>query len=243
MTTWAVLLLMSGCQKAGPAVAPAAANSDEARPPQATTTPAYTLGEDASPMLLDPDLATETAPPSYDVRLTTSQGDVVVHVERSWAPHAADRFYNLVQAGFYDQAAFFRTIHGFVAQFGISAFPQVSKKWRDASIPDDTVLLSNTRGRLTMAMRGTPNSRTTQLFINLTDNTSLDRMGFAPFAEVTEGMEVIDTLHETGEGRPRGPGPSQGDLYKHGNTLIDRAFPDTDRVLEAVVLQAPADEP
>ena len=242
MTKWLWLLLAAGCQKAVAPVGAASAPSEQG-PPQATATPKYDLGDDYSPVLLDPKQATLTAPAQFDVRLTTSEGDILVRVQRSWAPHAADRFYNLVEAGFYDQSAFFRTIDRFVAQFGLHANPKVNKAWRDAGMPDDPVILSNTRGRLTYAMRGVPESRTTQLFINLRDNTNLDALGFAPFAEVVEGMEVVDQLHRTGEGAPRGPGPNQGELAEKGNALIDAKFPKTDRVLQAVVVEPSEEQP
>lgn len=240
MTMWVWLLIASGCQKAAPVAATAATSESatEDGPPQATSTSKYELADDASPVLRNPKLATATAPNAYDVRLTTSKGDIVLRIQRSWSPHAADRFYNLVEAGYYDQAAFFRTIEGFVAQFGISAYPEVNKAWRDVSIPDDPPILSNTRGRVSFAQRGVPDSRTTQLFINRVDNTSLNRMGFAPFAEVVQGMEVVDALHNTGEGAPRGAGPSQPDLRKHGNALLDARFPEIDRILQATVVPA-----
>ncbi|MEM6926283.1 MAG: peptidylprolyl isomerase [Myxococcota bacterium] len=233
MTTW-LWLVVGGCQKTTP---PEASASAEA-PAQATATPTYALGPDASPLLLDPSHPTGPAPVSYDVRLQTSEGDVVLTVLRAWSPHAADRFYHLVRAGFYDQSAFFRTIDGFVAQFGLAANPEVNRAWRDATMPDDPPVLSNTRGRVTFAMRGVPDSRTTQLFINLGDNGSLDRLGFAPFAEVTMGMDVVDALHRTGEGAPRGPGPSQSDIRDKGNAAIDTAFPEIDRILRATVVES-----
>ncbi len=241
MTTWIWLAVMAGCPKATPPPDPAVPEA-EAAPRQATTTPTYALADDASPVLLNPKLATKQAPSVYDVRLVTSEGDILVRVRRAWSPHAADRFYNLVEAGFYDGSAFFRTIEGFVAQFGLAANPKVTKAWRDEGFPDDPVMSSNTRGRVTFAMRNVPDSRTTQLFVNLTDNTSLDRLGFAPFAEVVEGMDVVDALHVTGEGAPRGPGPRQTDIIAKGNAVLDANFPDVDRVLRAEVVETPSAE-
>lgn len=232
-------LVVGGCAKTTPTVgAPSSTVAEPDAPPQAKATPTYSLSADASPVLLHPKQATLTAPGQYDVQLRTSEGDIVVRVNRSWSPHGADRFYNLVKAGFYDQSAFFRTIDGFVAQFGLHANPKVNKAWREATMPDDPVILSNTRGRVTFAMRGVPDSRTTQLFVNLKDNSSLDAMGFSPFAEVVEGMDVVGALHETGEGAPRGPGPGQLDVMQRGNAYLDAEFPDVDRVLQATIVES-----
>jgi len=240
MLLWLAATL--GCQKATPPTNAASTSAPE--PPQATTTASYALPVDAAALLTDPGAETVRAPEEYWAELATSEGDIVLHVVRVWSPHAADRFYNLVRAGFYDQSAFFRTIDGFVAQFGLSAIPEVNAAWRDATMPDDPVILSNTRGRASFAMRGVPNSRTTQLFINLSDNQNLDGMGFAPFGEVVAGFEVLDALHRTGEGAPRGSGPDQMELVAQGNALIDARYPEIDRVLTASILEGPpaADE-
>src|SRR6202521_789365 len=125
------------------------------------------------PDLLDPSTLTATAPESFQAKLTTTKGDVMIQVTRSWAPRGADRFYNLVRAGFYSDAAFFRVLPGFMAQFGLSARPDVSQAWLQAKIADDPGMQSNTRGRITFATAG-PNTRTTQLFINYADNSRLD---------------------------------------------------------------------
>lgn len=239
MKVWLVAALVVGCQKSPAPASPAAASetpdASSDAPRQATATAAWTLPTDAAPALEDPQLATERAPNVFDVRFTTSKGDLVVRVNRAWAPHGADRFFNLVQSGFYDHSAFFRTVDGFVAQFGLSAYPEVNAAWLESEIRDDPVLLSNTRGRLTFASRG-PNTRTTQLFFNLKDNSSLDGMGFAPVAEVVEGLEVLDALHRTGEGPPRGAGPDQMRIRALGNAHLDENFPQVDRISEARVV-------
>ena len=118
-----------------------------------------------NPALLDPKKATETAPDQFQVKFETTKGEFVVEVTREWAPNGADRFYNLVKAGYYDEVAFFRVMSGFMAQFGISGDPQVSKVWSQVRIKDDEVKQSNTRGMITFAMAG-PDTRTTQIFIN-----------------------------------------------------------------------------
>ena len=143
---------------------------------------------------------------------------------RAWSPRGADRFYNLVKYHFFDGAAFFRVIQGFVVQFGISARPDVSRVWENAKIADDPVTQSNTRGMLTFATAG-PNTRTTQVFINLGDNPNLDSMGFSPFGKVTSGMEVIDKLYsEYGEGPPDGNGPDQNRIQKRGKAYLEKVF-------------------
>ena len=142
------------------------------------------------------------APASYRARFETSEGDFVVQVQRAWAPVGADRFYNLVSNGYYDGARFFRVIGGFMAQFGMNADPLVTAQWRVATLQDDPVVESNSRGRMTFAMTSQPNTRTTQVFINFGDNVNLDGMGFAPFGEIVEGMDVVDAIAkvETGTG-------------------------------------------
>ncbi|MGH7541324.1 MAG: peptidylprolyl isomerase, partial [Gemmatimonadota bacterium] len=171
-----------------------------------------------------------TAPDSFDVRFETSEGMFVVRTHRAWAPNGVDRFYNLARSGVFEGARFFRVIEGFVAQFGIPADPRVAAAWRAATIPDDPVLETNTRGRLTFATSG-PNSRTTQLFINYGDNARLDAMGFAPIGEVVQGMEVVDRLYAGyGEGAPNGRGPSQARIQHSGNAYLEAGFPDLDAI-------------
>lgn len=189
------------------------------------------------PALLDPSMATETAPESYDVVLETTQGDVVIRVHRGWAPRGADRFYNLVKIGYYDGCKFFRVIDGFMAQVGMHGDPAVNAKWRGAAIADDPITQDNTRGRVTFAAQAQPDTRTTQIFINTADNTRLKQYGaFAPFGEVVEGMEVVDSLYSGyGEGAPRGRGPSQGRIMSEGNDYLERAFPKLDTIISARV--------
>lgn len=191
-----------------------------------------------SAALLDPSLATATAPDTYDVVLDTTQGEVVIRVHRDWAPHGADRFYNLVQAGYYDGCKFFRVIDGFMAQVGMHGDPRVNAAWRAAAIPDDPITQDNTRGRVTFAAQARPNTRTTQIFINTADNTRLKQAGsFAPFGEVIAGMEAIDALYSGyGEGAPQGRGPSQGQIMSQGNAYLERAFPRLDAIVSAHVV-------
>ena len=160
--------------------------------------------------LANPGSLNEQAPATYKVKFDTSKGAFVVEVRRDWAPNGADRFYNLVKNGFYDDVRFFRVINGFMVQFGINGDPKVSSVWREARIRDDAVKQSNKRGYITFATAG-PNTRTTQVFINFADNAGLDAQGFSPFGQVVSGMDVVDKLNaEYGEGAPRGRGPDQG---------------------------------
>ncbi len=207
-----------------------------APPPKAAPAEVWKLKEGHHPALLDPSQATEKAPDEFKARFETTRGDFVVLVHRDWAPQGADRFYNLVKIGFYEEAGFFRSIEGFMVQFGVSPYPEVSEKWREARIDDDPVKESNKPGRLTFATAG-PNTRTTQLFINYKDNTNLDPMGFAPFGEVVEGMDVVNSLHKTGEGAPRGPGPHQGKLQERGNAYLLEKFPKVDLIKKVTILE------
>src|SRR5438477_3879402 len=141
----------------------------------------------------NPAALTENAPAVFQARFDTSKGPVVIEVHRDWAPNGADRFYNLVKNGFYDNVRFFRVISGFMVQFGVPGDPKISPAWRVATIKDDAVKQSNRRGFITFATSG-PNARTTQVFINFGDNARLDRLGFAPFGEVVAGMDVVEKL-------------------------------------------------
>jgi len=190
-----------------------------------------------SQKLANPAALTEKAPASYKVRFDTSKGPFVIQVNRAWAPHGADRFYNLVKNGFYDDVRFFRVISGFMVQFGINGDPALSAKWSDANIPDDAVKTSNKRGTITFATAG-PNTRTTQVFINFGDNGGLDGQGFAPFGSVVSGMKVVDAINaEYGEGAPRGRGPDQGRLQQQGNAYLKQSFPRMDYVKKATIVK------
>jgi peptidyl-prolyl cis-trans isomerase A (cyclophilin A) len=190
----------------------------------------------ARPSLLNPSSLKDQAPATFKAKFSTTKGDFVVEVTRAWAPLGADRFYNLVKYHFFDGAAFFRVLPGFVAQFGLNAKPEISRLWASAAIKDDPVTQSNLTGYLTFATAG-PNTRTTQLFINLADNASLDRMGFAPFGKVAEGMEVVQQFYSGyGEGAPSGNGPEQSRITNEGKTYLDKNFPLLDSIKTAVIL-------
>ena len=185
--------------------------------------------------LSNPAALREAAPPVYKAKFDTTKGAFVIEVRRDWAPNGADRFYNLVKNGFYDNVRFFRVISGFMVQFGISGDPAISAKWREARIQDDKVAQSNKRGFITYAMAG-PNTRTSQVFINFADNANLDASGFSPFGQVIQGMDVVDKLNaEYGEGAPRGRGPDQGRIQAEGNAYLTKDFGRLDFVKKATI--------
>jgi peptidyl-prolyl cis-trans isomerase A (cyclophilin A) len=192
--------------------------------------------------LLNPASLNRTAPATFRAKLTTTKGDIVIEVTRDWAPRGADRFYNLVRAGFYTDCAFYRNIAGFMVQFGISARPEVTKVWSSARIPDDPVKKSNTRGMVTFATAG-PGTRTTQLFINFGNNANLDTNSgvFAPFGEVVEGgMSVADMLYN---GYAGAAADRFQEIEAQGKPFLDRNFPKLDRILTATIVPAAAPAP
>jgi peptidyl-prolyl cis-trans isomerase A (cyclophilin A) len=202
----------------------------------AKKTPATTVRPPYDRALLHPALLKDKAPDQYKVKFTTTRGDFTVTVNRAWAPIGADRFYNLVKHHFYDNAGFFRVLPGFVVQFGISAYPPVSAAWKNADIKDDPVTQSNLRGYLVFATAGA-NTRTTQVFVNLVDNKRLDSMGFAAFGQVTEGMNVVETMYEGyGEGAPQGAGPDQDQMEKQGKPYLDKGWPKLDSIKTTTLL-------
>jgi len=187
--------------------------------------------------LMDPATLTEQAPATYKAKFETSKGAFVVEVTRAWAPTGADRFYNLVKNGYFDDVRFFRVIAGFMVQFGVNGDPALNAKWRVARVPDDRVTQSNKRGMITFATSG-PNARTTQVFINFRDNGRLDDMGFAPFGRVVSGMDVVDKLYSGyGEGAPNGAGPDQNRIQFEGNAYLSKSFPKLDYVKKATIEQ------
>ena len=198
----------------------------------------FTAAEELNPALLDPSMAAERAPRHFKVNLQTSSGDIVIQVNRDWAPNGVDRFYNLVKIGYYNDNAFFRVIEGFMAQVGMNGDPRVTNAWFRTPIEDDQIATSNARGTVSFAKRNTPNSRTTQFFINLVDNSYLDKSGFAPIGKVVEGLDIVDSLYSKyGEGAPRGNGPSQGGILKEGNAYLKKDFPRLDYINTATIIE------
>jgi cyclophilin family peptidyl-prolyl cis-trans isomerase len=178
------------------------------------------------------------APDEFQVRFATSKGVIRIEVHRDWAPHGVDRFYNLVCAGYYDQARFFRVIKGRWAQFGIPGDPKVAQAWRAQTIADDPRRESNVRGSIAFAF-AVPNGRTTQVFINLRDNSAThDKEPFVPFGRIVEGMDVADSLNaEYGESAGGGIRAGKQDpLFEGGNAYLERNFPRLDYIIRATIL-------
>jgi peptidyl-prolyl cis-trans isomerase A (cyclophilin A) len=185
----------------------------------------------ASAALRTPAKLTEPAPATFKVNFDTTAGPFVVEVTRAWAPKGADRFYNLVKHGYYNENRFFRVVPGFIVQFGLYGDPKVQAFWRDANIADDPVTQSNKRGTLVFAKTSMPNTRTTQLFINFGDNSaSLDRQGFAPFGTVISGMEAVDKINAE-----YGQTPDQGLIQSQGNAYLNKQFPKLDYIKSATI--------
>lgn len=181
----------------------------------------------------------EPLPDRYHVRIETTKGDIVVEVRKEWSPRAAERFYELVNAHYYDGSKFHRVMRGFVAQFGIHPDPKMGALWRDLRFADEPVKLSNRRGTITFA-HGGPHTRAVQVFFNLRDNAVLDRQGFPAFGKVVSGMDVADKLAFVyGELAPKGAGPDGTKAELEGNVYLERQFPRLDAVRKAAVVPAP----
>jgi peptidyl-prolyl cis-trans isomerase A (cyclophilin A) len=192
------------------------------------------------PALLQPASLKAKAPEEFSVKFETTAGAFTIKVTRAWSPNGADRFYNLVQHHYYDGAAFFRVLSGFMAQFGLSAYPEVNQAWEHADIKDDPLVQSNRRGYVTFATAG-PNTRTTQLFINYGNNSSLDHQGFTPFGVVTDGMDTVDKFYSSyGEGAPEGHGPNQSLVGNRGRAYLEKYFPKLDSISSATIVPAAA---
>ena len=192
--------------------------------------PAVAVADSA---LLAPASLNAKAPAHYSVDFKTTAGSFVVTVTRTWSPRGADRFYNLVRHGFFNGAAFFRVVPGFVVQFGLNPNPAVNKAWSSAAIKDDPVTQGNRAGYVSFASAG-PNTRTTQLFINLNDNARLDPMGFSPIGKVTSGMEVVRKIYAG-----YGESPDQGAITTQGKAYLTKNFPKLDRITSATVIATP----
>lgn len=225
------LLLACGCAEADDDGEPATAKAERKPRP----TPAALLEE---PTEAPP------APSLYRVRFEVEGGGAfTIEVDRDWAPHGADRFHQLVRAGFFDGVPFFRVVSGFMVQFGIHPDPAVNANWLERTIPDDPVVKSNRRGYVTFAKTGAPNSRSTQVFINFAPNVRLDRDGFAPFGRVVEGMDVVDDLY-AGYGDMQSQGNEDGidaeRLTREGWPYL-REFPEMDVIATARVVDVGAE--
>ena len=224
--------------RAQAAPAPSAAPKSGAAGQGATTKKAPATVHAYDRALLRPALLKDKAPAQFKIKFVTTRGDFTIDVTRAWAPLGADRFYNLVKHHFFDNASVFRVVPNFVAQFGISAYPAVTTAWKGTDIKDDPVTQSNKKGYITFATAG-PNTRTTQVFINLVDNARLDRMGFAPFGVVEgDGMKVVEMFYDQyGDNA----GPDQPKIESQGKPYLDKGWPKLDTIKSATLLtSAPA---
>jgi len=186
---------------------------------------------------MNPTNLKEKAPDTFKTSFDVAKGDgkpggtFVIEVHRAWAPNGADRFYNLVKSGFYDDCRFFRVVPNFMVQFGIHGDPAVAANWRGARIQDDPVKQGNKRAYVSFATAG-PNTRTTQMFINFKDNSFLDSQGFSAFGQVVSGMDVVDKIY-SGDGER----PDQGQIQANGNTYLTKSFPKLDYIKKATIVQ------
>jgi peptidyl-prolyl cis-trans isomerase A (cyclophilin A) len=245
-------IILAGCSKSEPPAESTATQPPKTEAPAQPATPPPAESKPESPTtsaptasaqparsyakeLLAPAKLKEKAPETYKVKFDTARGEFTVTVTRAWAPLGADRFYNLVKHHFYDNAAFFRVVPQFVVQFGINANPTVSAAWKHTEIKDDPVTQSNKRGAIVFATAG-PNTRTTQVFINLKDNSRLDSMGFAPFGTVDgNGMNVVEMMYE---GYGDSAGPDQDQLEKQGDPYLLKGWPKLDHIKSATLVNA-----
>lgn len=210
------------------------------KPATATHSAAKPAGPGYDRALLTPSLLHAIAPAEFDVKFVTTKGDFTVHVTRAWAPKGADRFYNLARHHFFDGVALFRVVqtpHPFMAQFGISPYPAVAKAWENANIKDDPVTHHNVRGTITYAAESDPNTRSTQVFISYGDNSFLDSQRFAPFGEVTDGMDVVDKFYS---GYGDAGAPDQGRMVSEGRAYTQKSFPNLDYIKTATVVMPAA---
>ena len=206
-------------------------NTDQAPPASAP---------DPRSVLLDPTHPawSEPAPDTFEAHLATTRGTFVIEVIREWAPRGADRFYNLIRHGYYDDVRFHRVVPDFITQWGVSGDPEVDAVWYERGMPDDTVVASNVRGTIAYAFTE-PRTRATQIYISMIDNSRLDAGGFAPFGRVTRGMQaVVDSIY-SGYGEGSGGGVRNGDqsrIVSEGNAYLDENFPELDRLIRVTIV-------
>ena len=235
LTFAALLIVFAGCQNGLSMLGGFGQNAGlETRP---ASLQEEQVEQEDSP-LRNPELAAEQAPDTFHVQVSTTKGDFKIEVTRGWSPNGADRFYNLVQSGYFEDIAIFRAIDGFMFQFGIHGDPEIGRPWSESTIQDDPKFpnIGNLKGYITFAKTNLPNSRSTQMFINLGDNSALDKMGFTPFGRIVEGIEIADEINtEYGE-NPRRENV-QGKFKAEGNDYIRERFPNLDFIESISLLE------
>jgi peptidyl-prolyl cis-trans isomerase A (cyclophilin A) len=182
-----------------------------------------------------------TAPAIFRVKFETTAGSFIIEAHRDWSPHGADRFYDLVRMRYYDDSRFFRVVPGRWVQFGINGDPKIARQQRGVTVPDDTLKQHNTLGYVAFSNTG-PNTRSTQVYINLGDNSARNDIeaGFAPFGQIVEGMDVVEKLYG-GYGEHSGGGMRAGhqeEMFQGGNAWLDREFPKLDKLLRATIVRS-----
>lgn len=220
-----------------PAPRPAPAPQERAEAADPVAPPMVHIAPpEPAPAVAPSEEAEEPIAKSFTVEVKTTKGDFVIEAHRAWAPHGVDRFHELVKSGYFTDVAFFRVVPNFVVQFGIHGDPAMNASFKNAKLPVDPVVGSNTKGTVTYAMAGRADTRTVQLFINLTDNARLDKLGFAPIGEVVLGMDVVEALHA---GYGEQPSAKQGRIQAEGNAFLRAEFPNLDYLVEARILPSP----
>lgn len=257
-------LLLSGCDapvEPKPEPTPSAAKStttskpagtQSAKPPAPPPEPAKPakgpFPESQDPLMKDPSKATEKAPDVFRIKFETTAGDFEIECTRAWAPNGVDRVYNLAKIGYFDDVSFFRVVQKpkpFVVQFGIHGNPEISKLWQESRVAvdeykGDDKAQSNTRGMVTFAMAGSPDTRTTQLFINYGDNANLDAMKFSPVCKVVDdGMTIVDKIHS---GYGERITSQQNQIVSQGNKFLREKYTELDYIKTARLVSKDADK-
>ena len=229
ITLVALLAMFAGCQNGLNMFGAAASTADRSAGFEKSQLNQQEQEDDGESPLMNPELATEQAPATFRVLVETTQGDFTIEVTREWSPNGADRFYNMVQSGYFKDIAIFRAIDNFMFQFGIHGDPKIGGPWADSTIQDDPTLpgVGNLEGYITFAKTGQPNSRSVQFFINLRNNSALDEMGFTPFGRIVEGAEVAGKINTEYDENPRNENV-QGLFKEKGNAYIRKRFPNLD---------------
>lgn len=203
-------------------------------------TPHTSSSADRRALLLDPSNPEwrRPAPALSRLRFETTKGVFVLELHRDWGPIGADRLYNLARLGYYDDTRIHRVNKGYIAQWGLHGDPAVNAAWKDQYLADDPPRSNNVRGSFAFAFKAQPNTRNTQIYVNLADNTRNNAEAFTVLGTVVEGMATVDSLY-SGYGENSGSGMRQGrqgPLAEGGNAYVDREYPLLDRIRRVTVV-------